>query len=194
MSAQIGPGMVLTLRYRVLDAEGELVDASDPELPPAFVFGYGELLPALERVLDAKQSGDSVSATLSPEQAFGRRDPTAVLAIEREDFPADVVAGDCFEAENDAGEVVLLKVLEVLPEAVVVDLNHPLADQKVRFELQVLGVRPAEAAELADAEARLSAPTGASAALLAPQRLLRGAGKRYESTSRRLDPNGGKVA
>jgi FKBP-type peptidyl-prolyl cis-trans isomerase SlyD len=195
MASQVGPGTVVTVRYRVLDAEGEVMDASDPDLPPAFVFGYGELLPALERALDGKRAGDSVTVSVGPEEAFGRRDPNAVLEIDREDFPADVTPGDCFEAEGEGGEVVLLKVLDVSPDAVVVDLNHPLADQEVRFDLEVLAVRPAEAAELAEAEERLSSELGGSASpLLSPERLLKGGGKRYENTPRRLDPNGGKVA
>lgn len=194
MSTQVGPGTVVTLGYRVLDAEGEVVDASDPELPPALVFGYGELLPALERALDGKSPGDSVSVSVKSEDAFGRRDPEAVLEIARDDFPADVAPGDCFEAEAEDGEVVLMKVLDVSPELVVVDLNHPLADQTVRFELEVLAVRPAEAAELADAEERLSSAVAGGSPLVTPERLLQGGGKRYENGPRRLDPNGGKVA
>ena len=195
MTTQVGPGTVVTLGYRVLDAEGEVVDASDPELPPAFVFGYGELLPALERALDGKSAGDSVAVAVRPEEAYGRRDPNAVLEVARDDFPADVAPGDCFEAEAEDGEVVLTKVLDVSPDAVVVALNHPVADQTGRFELEVLAVRPAEAAELTEAEERLAGElAGSPNPLLAPERWLKGGGKRYENGPRRLDPNGGKVA
>jgi hypothetical protein len=75
--------------------------------------------------------------------------------------------------------VVILRVLEVLPDAVVVDMNHPLAGQRVRFEIKVAEVRPASAEEIAQAE-RQAVVALAPGPVIPVERLLRGRSKRYE--------------
>ena len=58
-------------------------------------------------------------------------------------------------AEGPDGEPVAMRVLEVRADAFVVDTNHPLAGQNVRFEVEVSSVRPANEAEIAAAQAEL---------------------------------------
>jgi FKBP-type peptidyl-prolyl cis-trans isomerase SlyD len=183
VSYQAGPGTVVSLAYAVYDAEGEQVDASDQ--PLEIVLGYGTLLPSIEQVIEGLEPGQKKSLRLGPEQAYGRRDPKALIEVDRSEFPEDVAPGDRFDADAPDGTRVVLRVLDVTDELVVIDTNHPLADQTVRFELEVIGVRPASEAELAAAEARLreaeNRPRGPPAPLISVQRLLEGGKRRYES-------------
>ena len=185
MSFQVGPDTVVCLEYVVYDAEGERVDAS--EEPVEVVFGYGQLMPPLEQAIDGLSEGAEKSVRLKPEQAYGRRDPTALIEVERSDFPDDVAPGDRFEAENDDGSLVVLRVVDVLEDAVVVDTNHPLADQTVRFDLRIAGVRPATAEEIARATAELEASQSPGSELIPPGRLLLGGRGRYETSDDQLD-------
>jgi FKBP-type peptidyl-prolyl cis-trans isomerase 2 len=75
---------------------------------------------------------------------------------------------------------VLLRVLEVTPETVILDRNHPLAGQKVRFDVEVLEVRPAEEAEILAAEAAVLADGAPEPVLIPVASLLRGGTRRYE--------------
>lgn len=177
--------MFVRLGYRVFDAEQELVDESDPAIPLTVVAGYGQLLPALERALDGLAAGDRTSVALAPRDAYGARDPHAIIEVDREDFPPDVAPGDRFEAERADGAIVVLQVIDVLDDAVVLDTNHPLAGQRVRYELEVLEVRPAAAEELQRAVRLLEeAPDRPPDGLIPPSRLLPGGGRRYESSRR----------
>jgi FKBP-type peptidyl-prolyl cis-trans isomerase SlyD len=189
---QIGPEMWVRLRVVIHDAEGAPVQDEASEI--AFVFGYGAVLLALEAALEGAPQGARKSVTLKPEDAFGRRDPAAVLEVLRDEFPADVAAGDVFDADeqqDDPGasgqlaQPVVLRVLEVTPDAVILDRNHPLAGQKVRFDVEVVEVRPADEAEISAAEAALGDPAAAEAPLIPAARLLRGGTRRYER-----DPSG----
>src|SRR5690606_9954928 len=45
------------------------------------------------------------------------------------------------------------QVMEVSPEAVVVDLNHPMAGQNLHFDIEILEVREATADEIAHGHA-----------------------------------------
>jgi FKBP-type peptidyl-prolyl cis-trans isomerase SlyD len=178
---QLGPGVWTRLRYRVFDAEGEALEAEAVET--GCVFGYGVLLPALERALEGKTAGARCSVALNPKDAFGKRDPARCLEVERTEFPPDVAPGDRFDAEQDDGTPLVLQVLEVSENAVVLDLNHPLAGQRVRFEVQVLEARPATREELDLAEAALLDPPeeasgGPPEPLIHPARLLRRGSRR----------------
>ncbi len=185
---QIGPDTFVALDFTVFDGEGEAVSGADRL---GFVFGRGQLFPALEQAIDGRGVGDRGAVILGPRDAYGERDPQAILEVDRAEFPQEVAPGDRFEVENDAGAVLVLKVLDVSPDTVHVDLNHPLAGQEVRVEFEVTEVRPASAEELAAADAALetvqehgAAPTPSGTPVAAPviplERLLRGRPRGYE--------------
>lgn len=175
---QIGPEMWVRLRVKIHDAEDALVQ--DEPTESSFVFGYGALLPALEEGIAGLAVGSKKSVTLKPQDAFGERDPAATLEVLRDEFPDDVTEGDVFDAEDDDAPdgMVLLRVLEVTPETVILDRNHPLAGQKVRFDVEVLEVRPAEEAEISAAEAALTADEPPQESLIPAASLLRGPTRR----------------
>jgi len=163
---QLGPGVWTRLRYRVFDAEGELVEGSGGEL--GFVFGYGTLLPALESALEGLAAGAKRTVELSARDAYGERSPELEVEIAREDFPPEVAAGDRFELEREDGTEVVVRVLGVSDDGVVVDFNHPLAGQRIRFEIEVLEARAGTPEELEIAESALSSPVDAESETLIP--------------------------
>jgi len=181
---RVGPGTIVTLAYDVFDADGERVGGADGSEPLSAIVGYGELMPAIERALDGLEDGASRTVTLAAKDAYGRREPSRVLEVDRSEFPGDVASGDRFEVETERGDRLVLRVLDVQDDAVVVDANHPLAGQRVRFELHVLRVRAATEQELREAGARLEAAehagtaSGSEAAssgpftLVSPERLI----------------------
>lgn len=187
---QVGPEMWVRLRVVIRDAEGEPVQ--DEPLEARFVFGFGAVMPALEWGVEGLPQGAKKSLTIPPEDAFGLRDPKAILEVLRDEFPDDVAPGDVFDAEEDdggpsaPGGLVLLRVLEVTPDSVILDRNHPLAGQKVRFDVEVLEVRPADEQEISAAEQAVLSDQAPEAPLIPAASLLRGGTRRYEK-----DPSGG---
>jgi len=181
--------MWVRIRVLIRDAEGEPVQSEATET--SFVFGFGVLMPALEAGIEGLPQGGKKSLTIKPEDAFGVRDPQAILEVLRDEFPDDVAAGDVFDAEEEdggpaaPGGMVLLRVLEVTPDSVILDRNHPLAGQKVRFDVEVLEVRPADEAEISAAEQAVLAEESPPTSLIPAASLLRGGTRRYEK-----DPSG----
>jgi len=149
----LGPGVWTRLSYRAHDAEGELVEGAGGEL--GFVFGYGVLLPALEARLEGLTVGSRKSIELAARDAYGERDAARQIEVSREEFPPDVAAGDRFELEGEDGAELVTRVLAVSDDLVVLDMNHPLAGQRVRFDIEVLDARAATPEELQIAESAL---------------------------------------
>lgn len=193
---QVGPDTVVTLEFAAFDADGDPIATGESRLE--LVFGRGQLLPAVERAIEGLSAGDRKTIVLRPEEAFGRRKRDAVLEVDRGDFPEDVAPGDRFEMENEAGALLVLRVLDVGPDVVYLDLNHPLAGQEIRFDLAILGVRPATSEELEAADRAIEAAlesvdadrgTPVAMAPIPLERLLRGRGRGYER-----DPTGASPA
>lgn len=171
---QVGPETFLTLEVRVFDAEGE--PASEPEVL-GVVFGMGGLLPAVDRALDGRSEGETVEVILPPGEAYGERKASAILEVDRSEFPEDVAVGDRFEVENEDGGLLVVHILDVNEEVVVMDTNHPLSDQEVKIQVQIREVRPATSEEISAAEAFLEEEVSymkAEVPDISPARLIRG--------------------
>jgi FKBP-type peptidyl-prolyl cis-trans isomerase SlyD len=154
---QVGPDTVVTFGYRMLDAEGEEVERTEAGESLSLVFGYGQAAVALESGLEGARANEKRRVQLQPKDAFGPRDPEAFIEVDRGEFSPTIAVGDELEAENEQGELVPLKVVEISDEIVVLDTNHPLAGQRVTLELSVISVRPATSEEIANASIELLA-------------------------------------
>jgi FKBP-type peptidyl-prolyl cis-trans isomerase SlyD len=140
------------LAYRLRLKSGELIRGSAEE--PAeltFVAGCGELLPGLERRLWGTPVNEYLEFVVPAAEAFGFYDPENLQVWSKKVFPQDV--------ELKAGQKVLPSVLPFPPEhpltikevrdnQVILDLNHPLADEDLYYQVEVLEVRDATADEL----------------------------------------------
>jgi len=140
MSLAITDGTWVRLRYRIRDAQGELIDEADHEL----TYLHGEedvLLPAVEHRLVGQQAGSKLNFQLEPEDAFGDYDAERVHLASRAHFPEDLEPGYSREGlpEHESDGLVYT-VTDFTDDTVVLDGNHPLAGLALRFEIEVLEV------------------------------------------------------
>jgi len=94
---QISANRWVTVRYRLFDSTGEALEEDEREVTYLHG-GYGALFEPLERALDGKAQGDTVSVYLQPEDSFGDYDPDLVRLAPRDRFPAELEEGMTFEA------------------------------------------------------------------------------------------------
>jgi FKBP-type peptidyl-prolyl cis-trans isomerase SlyD len=142
---------VVSLSYKLFASDGQLIEESNE--PIAYLHGgYHGIFDKVEQALADKKKGDKVSVTLEPGDAFGEYDAELVRVEAVEAFPEDVSVGMQFEGSGSAGGVdyegVVFTVTEVADGKVVVDGNHPLAGQRLRFDCTVVEVRPATKEEM----------------------------------------------
>ena len=138
----------VTLRYKVTDAQGKLLEQADE--PMAYLHGgYGGTLPRIEAALDGQEKGYQTTLALEPEDAFGLRDESLVQTIPRSEFPPGVKVGGQLQGTNDDGTDQVFNVVKVKGDTVHLDGNHPWAGKSLRFTLQVVEVRAATAEEIA---------------------------------------------
>jgi FKBP-type peptidyl-prolyl cis-trans isomerase SlyD len=139
---------VVTLQYKVADAQGKLIEAS--RTPMVYLHGgYENTLPKIEAALEGQQAGYQTTLALAPEDAFGVRDESLVRTIPKREFPPGVKVGGQLEGHTDDGQPHVFHVMKIKGDTVHLDGNHPLAGKALRFTLQVTGVRAASAEEIA---------------------------------------------
>ncbi len=156
---------LVTISYKILDSEGEVFEfgqAGDTENPPIdYIHGNGELPEGLEDALEGKTVGAEVTAELTPETGFGDHDPELIVPVPREEInmeqsdaikKGDVLPVEIADEEGNVSGEVDMRVIEVRPDTVFLDGNHPLAGQNVSFHVEVLEVREASEEELTGLE------------------------------------------
>lgn len=155
----IEPNARVVLDYTLRDADDDVLDASDVDdgEPIVYVHGYGMLVPGLEKALSGLSEGDEKEIVIPPEEGFGERDEELVLEVHRSELPRpdEVAIGDELVAESADGEEAVVRVIDVTPDTVLLDGNHPLAGETLRYSVLVREVRPATEAEIAEAAAEL---------------------------------------
>ncbi|GAB6062158.1 FKBP-type peptidyl-prolyl cis-trans isomerase [Deferrisoma palaeochoriense] len=142
--------LYVAIDYTLTLDSGEVVDKSEPGEPLGFIFGKNQIIPGLERELRGMEEGQTKKVTVEPEDAYGLPSQDLLREIPRENFPADmeIEPGMGFEARGPHGPVVF-RVNEVRDDVVVADFNHPLAGERLHFEVTVAEVRKPRPEEMA---------------------------------------------
>ena len=146
---QVGPDSHVTLHYRLAvlaaDDEREIISTFGGR-PATVQIGAGHMAVPLESRLLGLAEGERAAFDLSPVDGFGERNGELVQTLARATFDAnadptaDYAPGDVVEF-NDPQHGRVAGVLKSCDErAVVVDFNHPLAGQPLRFSVHVIGV------------------------------------------------------
>jgi len=140
---------VVRFHYQIFDAAGEVVESTRDGEPLAILHGRGNVMRGIEDALGGRTTGDRFDVTLPPEQAYGPRKDDFTQRISKKYFPrpARLKPGMTTQLSTEEG-VRSVTVLKVGGKVVDVDMNHPLAGQTLRFDLEVVDVREATREEI----------------------------------------------
>lgn len=152
MPEKIENGLVVTLQYKLFLDNDEFIEESAADDPLVYLHGYENIIPGLEKALEGLAVGDEKVVTVSAEDAYGEYDDEGVMEVPAEDLPTDLEAeeGMVLQITDRDGEASLAEIIEIADDgAIVLDFNHPLAGEDLKFEVKILDIRPASETELA---------------------------------------------
>ena len=150
---------VVTLHYTLnaLEENGEktFIEKTDVEQPFTFLYGVGMMIPKFEESIKGLTSGDKASFTILPAEGYGERNPQAVAQLPLEMFNESGMppVGAILPLSDNQGNNFQAVVVEVTPEVVVADLNHPMAGKTLYFDVEIVDHREATEEELAHGHA-----------------------------------------
>ena len=137
------------------NGERKLVEETSQDQPFVFITGFGAALDALEEQLENLERGAKFDFELDKDKAFGEYEPKRVIDLNKEMFVVDghfdsknIFKGAQIPLKNEDGNFFIATVLEIGSDKVKVDLNHPLAGNKINFKGYIIENREATKEEL----------------------------------------------
>lgn len=148
----IAEGRVAALYYVVKDPEGRELDSNKTRghKPLVLLFGAGNVVKGLEKLIEGKRKNDFVSGEVAPADAYGERSDALVETLDRSTIPveAELVTGMLLSGTDRNGKPRTAVVTAIEGDQVTLDSNHPMAGKTLTFEVTIAGVREATAEEL----------------------------------------------
>jgi len=135
-------GKFVTVEYKGTLDNGEVFDTTEGRNPIELQMGAGQIIQGFENELLGMEVNEEKTFTLTPENAYGSRNEENMHSFSREEVPADMnpEVGQVIGLQTPDGQQIPAKVAQFDEEKLVVDLNHPLADKNLTFEIKVTGV------------------------------------------------------
>jgi len=150
----IGPQTVVEFHYTLRNTKGEELESSRGGDPTAYLHGANNIIVGLETAMTGKTGGDVFSATIEPEQAYGQPDPEKLqrVPIKHLLFKGKLRPGMVVQLNTSDGRVPVT-VTKAGRHSADIDTNHPLAGEILTFDIEIVGVRAANAEELSHGHA-----------------------------------------
>jgi FKBP-type peptidyl-prolyl cis-trans isomerase 2 len=86
--------------------------------------------------------GEKKTINIPVDQAYGPKDPEMVVEFPKANFPPDMApeVGMRLNMTNNTGQVIPVVIVDVKPESVILDANHPLAGEDLVFEIELVSI------------------------------------------------------
>ncbi len=138
---KVGPNKLVTVEYIVKLDNGQTIDTNVGKDPLTYVHGIDHIMPGLEKGLVGMEKGETKVIIIPPEEGYGYHDEKSMKEVAIDMVPEDArKVGSMLYNKDKDGRSVHTTVSEIKEKTVVLDFNHPMAGQTVKFKVKVLGV------------------------------------------------------
>ena len=134
-------GSKVTVHYRGTFTDGEEFDSSySRDQPITFTVGNGETISGFDSAVIGMETGEVKNVTLSPKDAYGEVNESAVRDIPASQFTEgfEAVMGNLVEGVNANGQTIKGKIVGIEDEHITLDFNHPMAGKELNFEISLV--------------------------------------------------------
>lgn len=133
-------GDTVRVHYHGTLDDGTLFDSSEGREPLEFGVGSGQVIPGFEAAVEGLEVGQRVTVTIEPADAYGERHEELAHTVSREDFASDPYVGGLVNLISPEGVELVGRIVSVEGDEVTLDFNHPLAGQRLTFEIELVDV------------------------------------------------------
>lgn len=142
--AAIKDGDTVGIHYTGTLLDGTVFDSSDGRDPLEFVVGSGQIIPGLDVALPGMNRGEKKSVSIACTDAYGPINPALRQGVPKDSIPKEVPLelGMQLQMQTPQGQPLPVTVVAINDDEVMLDANHPLAGQDLKFEFEVVSVTP----------------------------------------------------
>ncbi len=142
-SGIVEDGNMVSIHYTGTLDSGETFDSSLGREPIEFVLGSQSVIPGFEKAVLGMKKGAKKKVVIETLDAYGDSNPELFQEVPRE------ALGDITPEEGMmlalhhpmSPAPVPVKIVKVTPETVTIDMNHPLAGQRLHFDLELVDIK-----------------------------------------------------
>jgi FKBP-type peptidyl-prolyl cis-trans isomerase 2 len=122
--------------------DGTVFDSSENREPLEFVLGDGNMIKGFDTAVQGMELGSNKSVVIPSEEAYGEKREDMMVDIPIAQVPADIKpeVGMDLSIQNQDGQPMPVKVVNVDEEKITLDANHPLAGQDLIFDIQLIEI------------------------------------------------------
>lgn len=122
--------------------DGTVFDSSEGRDPLQFELGSSSVIPGFEKAIVGMEPGDSKTATIPADQAYGQHEEAKIVEVERGQLPGDIDlrVGQRLKLTDPQQNITYVTVAEMDDAAVKLDANHPLAGQDLVFDIELVKI------------------------------------------------------
>jgi len=140
--AQAKNGDTVKVHYTGKLLSGDQFDSSEGREPLEFTVGAGMMIKGFDAALPGMEVGDKKTINIPAADAYGEKDPTAVIPFPKENAPADMKLepGMQLTLTNQEGQPFPVVVTEVQDDVILLDANHFLAGEELVFDIELVEI------------------------------------------------------
>ncbi len=135
----IQTGDRVRIHYQTRSKQGNIIETSEHYEPLEFTVGSAEVIAGLNLAVAGMRLGERKHVILSPELAFGYRNPRLQQATPRIAGLEHAEDGDQFTV-TCGGRSLDVWARGVHDDEVILDANHPLTGESLVLDVQVVGI------------------------------------------------------
>jgi peptidylprolyl isomerase len=132
-------GDTVRVHYTGRLESGDVFDSSEGGEPMEFQVGAGQVIPGFDQGVQGMAVGDKKTIEIEADDAYGQRVDQLVNSIPREGLnlgETQPEAGMNLIMHVADGQQIPVQITEVTDTHVTLDANHPLAGEKLIFEVE----------------------------------------------------------
>jgi peptidylprolyl isomerase len=143
--AQAKSGDRVMVHYSGSLEDGTIFSSTYEEDEPfEFTIGEANVLPSFQNAVIGMNEGETKTISVPPEDGYGEHKTEFVLKMERAQAPPDLEleVGKRLQIRLNDGTTRVVTVLAITEDSVILDANDPLAGKTLKFEIELVEVRP----------------------------------------------------
>lgn len=140
----IGPNVNVRVEFTGTLEDGTVFDSSELNGPLEFVTDCGQIIEALDRIIQNMEVGEERTVTIPAAEAYGEWDERNVQPRDLRYIPnaEELPVGQVINFFGPVGQKVPAKVLRIDDTYAYLDFNHRLAGKDLTYELKVVEILP----------------------------------------------------
>ncbi len=140
--AQAKHGDTVNVHYTGKLEDGTVFDSSRSRHPLQFTIGKGQVISGFEQAVIGMNLGESKTARIPVDQAYGPRQNDRIVTVERTQLPPGLnpLVGQRLELTQTDDQRILVTVSAMTDTTLTLDANHPLAGKDLFFDIELVKI------------------------------------------------------